>query len=499
MDESALRCDTRSGRVPVAVRAAALAIALALTTSGCVWTIRASVDDAGVQGNSVSVLPSLSGDGRFVAFTSGSSNLVDDDTNGLPDVFVRDNQTGSMQRVSVASNAEQSDGSSDYPSISEDGRYVAFSSLASNLVPGDMNGAPDVFVHDRLTGVTESISTQQLGGLRPVDISADGRFVVYPSQVPAQFNVVDRDTDTTEGISTPFGTGPEASISDDGRYVAFSRATSNVLVQNSAVFDRQTSTEVASFFNTPRPPVISGNGRFVVLTRLIVVGPNQELGGRVTVFDQETRAEEIVSVTSSETELFGSHLGEAISDDGRFIVFSSFTSSFVPDDRNGKNDAYVRDRVAGNTFLAVRNATGRTAELGSDFGADISDDGRYVAFQSPSSDLVAGDTNGMTDIFVRANPQPAPSAVAPGTVARGTTTTVQVLGEYLLADAAVSVVGSGVAVDAVTWVSDSELQVTLTIAPDADTGQRLVSVSIAGTGPGNAAGAIGVCSCLTVT
>ena len=115
-------------------------------------TTRVSVDSSGAQSDNYSRFPSISGDGRYVAFESEASNLVAGDTNGGGDVFVHDRQTGATTRVSVSSTGEQADNSSGAAAISGDGRYVAFYSYASNLVAGDTNGMVDIFVHDRQTG-----------------------------------------------------------------------------------------------------------------------------------------------------------------------------------------------------------------------------------------------------------------------------------------------------------------------------------------------------------
>src|SRR5205814_1700648 len=115
-------------------------------------TERVSVDSAGNQADGESASPALSADGRYVAFSSSATNLVPGDTNGQSDVFVHDRQTRITERVSVDSAGNQADGESASPALSADGRYVAFSSSATNLVPGDTNGQSDVFVHDRRTG-----------------------------------------------------------------------------------------------------------------------------------------------------------------------------------------------------------------------------------------------------------------------------------------------------------------------------------------------------------
>ena len=133
---------------------------------------------------SCSVDPAISADGRFVAFSSDATNLVPGDTNGTADVFVRDRQTGTTRRVSVGSGGAQGNGLSVDPAISADGRFVAFASDATNLVPGDTNGADDVFVRDRQTGTTRRVSVGSGGAqgdrvsFDPA-ISADGRFVAF--------------------------------------------------------------------------------------------------------------------------------------------------------------------------------------------------------------------------------------------------------------------------------------------------------------------------------
>src|SRR5207247_1588614 len=185
---------------------------------------------------------------RFLAFASDATSLVPGDTNGNTDVFVHDRQTGTTERVSVDSAGHEGNGYSQQPAISADGRFVAFTSDATNLVPGDTNGVTDVFVHDRQTGTTERVSVDSAGNQgdrrsgnslsRPA-ISAGGRFVAFASDattlVPGDTNgdvdvfVHDRETGTTErvgerAVERPFGvTGP--SLSADGRFVAFASRT----------------------------------------------------------------------------------------------------------------------------------------------------------------------------------------------------------------------------------------------------------------------------------
>src|SRR5438132_49617 len=140
-----------------------LLTALGGRSAGAQTTVRVSVASDGTEGNAASAGAALSADGRFVAFHSAGTNLVAGDTNATTDVFVHDRQTGITERVSVASDGTQGNKASSYPALSADGRFVAFDSDATNLVAGDTNGATDVFVHDRQTGTTERVSVASGG------------------------------------------------------------------------------------------------------------------------------------------------------------------------------------------------------------------------------------------------------------------------------------------------------------------------------------------------
>ena len=203
---------------------------------------RVSVASDGTQANDWSTRPAISADGRYVAFESQATNLVPGDTTGLGDVFVHDRDTGETKRVSIASDGTPGNGVSFTPSISDGGRYVAFGSAASNLVPSDSNGTDDVFVYDRETEETERVSVPSKGGqgdrvsYGPF-INADGRYVAFESQatnlVPGDTNgwgdvfVYDRETRETELVSLAFDGAQgndisfDPSISADGRHVAF--------------------------------------------------------------------------------------------------------------------------------------------------------------------------------------------------------------------------------------------------------------------------------------
>jgi Tol biopolymer transport system component len=180
----------------------------AAASHGGLWHVfsRVSVDSNGVEANDDSFTPASSADGRFVAFQSSASNVVAGDTNGTSDVFVHDRQTGQTSRVSIASDGAQANPHSRFPSgdpsISADGRFVAFHSGANNLVAGD-NFFADVFVHDRQTGQTSQVSVASDGAQGDRDslapsISADGRFVAFHSEGA---NLV---MDDTNGVADVF-------------------------------------------------------------------------------------------------------------------------------------------------------------------------------------------------------------------------------------------------------------------------------------------------------
>ncbi|MCI0476942.1 MAG: hypothetical protein L0Y55_11885, partial [Anaerolineales bacterium] len=206
-------------------------------------TTRVSVSSGGTQATVHCEAPDISADGRYVAFQSAAVELVLSDTNSHKDIFVRDRQTGNTTRVSVSSLGTQANGGSANPALSADGRFVAFSSYAANLVVFDLNAHTDIFVHDRQTGETTLVSVASDGtqgnwdSLVPM-ISGDGRYVTFYSQatnlVPNDTNgsgdifLHDRQTGQTTRVSVAsdgtqgnFGADTRHAISADGRYIAF--------------------------------------------------------------------------------------------------------------------------------------------------------------------------------------------------------------------------------------------------------------------------------------
>jgi Tol biopolymer transport system component len=420
-------------------------------------TERVSVDSAGNQANNESYDPALSGDGRFVAFQSYAYNLVLNDTNNDADVFVHDRQTGATERVSVASAGNQANTASDHPAISADGRYVAFETWASNLVPGDTNAAGDVFVHDRQTGLTERVSVdsagnQGNGSSGGAAMSGDGRYVAFSSDasnlVAGDTNnaddifVHDRQTGATERVSVDSagneGNGPSfyATASGDGRFVAFRSEASDLVAGDTNtcgdwfapscpdifVHDRQTgattrvSVDSAAVEGNDRSeaPAISADGRYVAFWSEAsnLVPGDTNVGWDVFVHDRQTGATERVSVDSAGNQANTASENPAISADGRYVAFESSASNLVPGDTNvcGEvggpcQDVFVHDRQTGATERVSVDSAGNQANNESCYGGGVppctamSADGRYVAFESKASNLVPNDTNGR-DIFV---------------------------------------------------------------------------------------------------
>ena len=352
-------------------------------------TTRASVGAGGVQGNARSEQPAISADGRFVAFWSEASNLVANDTNGWPDVFVRDLESGLTERASVGSGGLQANGDSYDASLSADGRFVAFESSASNLVAGDSNGVWDIFVRDRHLGTTVRVSVDAAGNQGTADsfgtsLSGDGRFVAFDSFAPG---LVPGDTN---GASDLFvhdrATGAIARVS-----VSSSGAQANSLSHH---------------------PTISADGRIVAFRSLASNLVPGDTNGTWDVFvhDREDATTRRVSVGTSGVQGDASSERPALSSDGRFVAFRSDASNLVPNDTNGAADVLLRDTLAGTTRRASVSSSGGQADGGSIIRPAISADGRFVAFASSATNLVPGDQNGRADLFVR-DEGPAPFLV----------------------------------------------------------------------------------------
>ncbi len=352
-------------------------------TSSAQLTKRVSKSSSEVPGNDDSNAGGgdrcVSADGRFVVFSSRATDLVPGDTNGAWDVFVHDRQTGTTERVSVATGGAQADYDSSGASISADGRFIAFVSGADDLVAGDTNALGDIFVRDRQLATTERV-TVATGGAQANDegydpsISADGWYVAFSSGatnlVANDTNgnddvfVRDRRSGTTERVSIATGGAPgnggsfSPSISADGRCVAFSSLASNLVTDDT-------------------------NGR-----------------GDVYVHDRLSDMTERVSVDSNGVQGNASSYRPSISADGRCVAFGSFATNLAPGSAHHYGDIYLHDRRSGATELMSVATNGSSGNSGS-FDSSISSDGRFVVFDSHANNLISSDTNQSTDVFVR--------------------------------------------------------------------------------------------------
>jgi len=345
---------------------------------------RASLSSARAPANATSGLAgvALSADGRFVAFDSNASNLVPGDGNGRTDVLVRDRVDGLTTRVSVSSTGTEGNGNSDSPSISWNARLVAFRSAANNLVAGDTNNQDDVFVHDRLTGSTTRVSVgaggaQANGPSRTPVLSGDGQLVAF---VSGATNLVTGDSNGRDDVFV--------SELSTGIVTRVSVATSGAQANNASSF-----------------PALSFDGRIVAFTSLANNLASGDTNAWEDVFtrDRATGTTTRVSVGPGGVQGNGAsgHTGVSVNFDGSRIAFASGATNFASPDTNSVDDVFVRDTVNARTLRATLNSNQDEAN-GTSGTPAISADGRIVAFWSDSNDLLPFiDNNNVIDVWIR--------------------------------------------------------------------------------------------------
>ncbi|MHB9111748.1 MAG: TolB family protein [Thermoleophilia bacterium] len=440
---------------------AALLIFTAFLAAGCRETVMTTETQTrttippDVQGDAASTNPDISADGRFLVFKSDATNLVVGSTNGARTIYIRDTQTGVTTRVSSDSAGVNGNKDSDNPAISADGRFVAFDSIATNLVPGDTGSqcvstsgtninCPDVFIKNLESGETRLVSAASAGepGNRESQqpaISAAGRFVAFRSVAS---NLVQGDTNgkadvflkdmqtgevTRVSVSAEGAEGSDDSeqpaISADGRYVAFNSLSDSLtaddtngkmdvfladtqtgaLTRASTSFDGSQGDEASGFFNL----ALSADGRFVAFESGATNLVPDDLNGKRDVFLKDTRTGAILLVSVSAAGAQGeedSFRSIAVSTDGRFVAFSSDAPNLVPADANadqGKTDVFVRDMQTGAISCVSTSTGGAVQGMGTSEFLAMSWDGRFVAFSSEAANLVPGDTNNRADIFLK--------------------------------------------------------------------------------------------------
>ena len=337
-------------------------------------TERVSERSNGVEGNDDSFWCAISGDGRFVGFTSRASNLIGADRNGATDVFLHNRTNATPEFVSIKSTGSQANRASEAPSLSHTGRYVAFTTSASNLaIKGDRNGAADVFVYDRNEGRTNRASIRS-------------------------------------NLKEANGASYDPSISSNGRFVAFTSTASNLAIKGDNngdadifVHDRVTlktnrvsiSSKLKEGNSSSYSPSLSGDGRLVAFVSYAsnLVPRDTNRRPDVFVYNRATRKTIRVSIASDGTQANGESAAPAFSQDGGFVTFQSNATNLVDDDTNNATDVFVHELSTGETTRVSRGMAGAESN-GESFIPAISGDGRYVAFQSTASNLVPGDTNG---------------------------------------------------------------------------------------------------------
>ena len=391
----------------------------------------------------ISAEPDISANGRYVVFSSEATNLVSNDTNDADDVFIHDRRTKKTRRLSVTSSGQEAEvgGESSDAEMSGNGRYVVFSSNAEELVPNDDNLAEDVFVHDRKTKKTRRVSVKSNGGQAEdgasgdPEISDNGRYVVFTSSdedlVAGDDNGVsdifvhDRTTKKTRrvnlasnGDQAELGSSSNPAISPNGRVVVFDSDAEN-LVQNDDNAQTDVFIHVRRTKKTRRVSVTSNGGQasggsssHALLSRTgrIVVYESHAVDlvpgdgnaeEDIFVYDRRTKKTRLITRAPNGDDADGGSEDVGISSDARFITYESHAENLVGNDDNTAGDSFLYDRQTKKTRRISLRSNGNQTLLGSSDDPDVSDDGRFVAFESNASDMVANDQNTFQDVFVR--------------------------------------------------------------------------------------------------
>ncbi|MBP9821656.1 MAG: PD40 domain-containing protein [Candidatus Pacebacteria bacterium] len=347
-----------------------------------------NVNSDEIKGNADSSDISISSNGQYVVFQSDATNLVSNDVNGYGDIFLRDMESGITERISLDAEGSDPNEYSENPSISSDGRYVAFESHATDLIEGDIDfsGLGDIFVYDRDLDITERVSINNegeggLGGSFDPSISSDGRYVAFSSGA----------TNFVEGIIPGIYDGDTNELNDIFVYDRDLDILERVSIDDEG-------NEADQYSNSPS---ISGDGRYIAFdsyaTNLVADDTNG--ANDIFVYDRDTDTMELVSKNNEDIFGDGQSYYPKISSDGWYITFESGATNLVENDTNGKQDIFVYNR---NTGTIERITINNEEEEANDVShsSSISSDGRYVVFGSDATNLVADDTNGFHDIFL---------------------------------------------------------------------------------------------------
>ena len=428
------------------VLAASLVIGSALPADAAASTRLVSKAPDGSGGNHISAHAAVSADGRFVAFESGATNLSTEGNPGVGDIFVWDRQTGAFDLVTENSDGVAADSHSFAPSISADGRYVAFESWANNLSTQDDDSVTNVFLRDRVAGTTTLVSRIPPGKnpspsiaadchSEHPSISADGRYVAFAScadnlstiDLNSAYDVFVFDRDSNGVVLASQNSDQEAAdggsgsgtlapkLSSNGRYVVFGSYADNLSSIDGAQFDvfrrdlTAGTTELVSRNSkgvaangASEAPAISATGRYVAFrsTADNLSSADNDAYQNVFVRDMSTGKTRLASRTSGEQAANGDSYATGISGNGRYVLFTSGANNLSSSDNNTYDNGFVRDMTDGKTRLISRSSSGKAAN-GHTLRPAISANGKYVAFDSYARNLSSVDHDDYGDVFLR--------------------------------------------------------------------------------------------------
>ncbi|MCP4419135.1 MAG: DUF11 domain-containing protein [Chloroflexi bacterium] len=404
---------------------------------------RASLGSGGVEADGSSYFLSLSEDASVVTFGSFVSNWAPDQIDiNYVDIFVRDRIANTTTKISVGSGGGVADQRSFDPFISADGRYISFTSYATNLVAGDTNRhAPiddglDVFLYDRVSGLLQRVSLTSKG--TQIDknsvghVSPDNRYVIFTSngngiiqgdvtnpkyrsaiyKRDLQTGEIERITKTADGGFPNGGVGG-AEESYDGRYIVYISDTSDIVWDTNGERDvmlYDSFTDQTTLISKPigggqsnglsNPARITPDGRYIAFRSFATNLVPGDTNGQSDIFVYDTLMDtmEIVSVSSSGVLGNGESKDPAICGNGRFVAFTSEATNLVPLPHNGERQVYIHDRVTHTTFLG--SGTDTFMGNGRAHRSTLSSDCSTIGFATDANNIVSGDTNGMRDLFV---------------------------------------------------------------------------------------------------
>ena len=407
-------------------------------------TTKLSASASGNTGNSGSALgtspDTLSPDGRFSVFASAASNLVAGDTNFATDIFLRDRVAGTITRVSLASGGIEPNGGSGSPAISDSGRFVAFESVATNFAAGDFNGATDIFVIDRQTGVTTIVSVAGSGAIGDSDsvqpsISGDGSRIAFASVAT---NLVAGDTNgvqdvfvrnlvsnTTRLVSRvpagALGNAPSGSpaVSGDGRFIAFESAATNLAPGATAAFSKillldlgsggpvlisQSSTGIAADAASTKPSISADGNRIAFASSASNLATVNASTTNAFLRDRAAGTTSLVNALPNGTAANGTTTAVRLSNGGRYAALLSTSSNLTPGHSGTTADAFVTDLT---TRLTLRSSVPLAAPGEPNAGGvtgigGVDDAGRFALFQTSATNLVAGEpVDTLADVYLR--------------------------------------------------------------------------------------------------